>query len=436
GGGWMARERSIVVRLRAEISDFQNQIGQASRSLSDFGKGQKKLGGAGTTTMGRLVQSAKINEQQWTNVGRTLTATGAGMAAIGGAALKTGIDYNNLRQTATKSLESVTGSTEAAAAQMQRLDDYGQNSWLMRDVLIKAQQNMSGFGIETGKVILYMDALAEAVAGTTGSQQNFEDLAQVMGKIQSQGKITARELNEFGLRGIDAAQMIGDAMGMTANQIRDEITAGTLDADTALDALAEGMATKFEGSSDRMRDTWDGAFKILAAAWRDLSAEMAAPLVNPEGGGFLVELTNKAADLLNAIRDLPTPIKNVVGLMTALGGVATLAAGGFFLLAPRAVEVHSAFKTLTSQFPGLTSGFKNVAKYAGAAIAAFTAVSATVELAGLAKGTENLTEFALQLREGVDDIELMGIKSMSLDEAFERLQTRDLNDWVGDKVTG
>src|SRR5699024_1608559 len=185
------------------------------------------------------------NEQQWTNVGRTLTATGAGMAAIGGAALKTGIDYNNLRQTATKSLESVTGSTEAAAAQMRRLDDYGQNSWLMRDVLVRAQQNMTGFGISTSKVIPYMDSLAEAVAGTTGSQQNFEELAQVMGKIQSQGKITARELEQFGIRGIDAAQMIGDAMGLTAEEIRTKISEGALDAETALDALAEGMMAKY-----------------------------------------------------------------------------------------------------------------------------------------------------------------------------------------------
>src|SRR5699024_9512017 len=128
-----------------------------SRSLSDFERGQQKLGGAATTTMGRLAQSAKINEREWTTVGRTMLTVGAGMGALGAAALKTGIDYNSLRQNATKSLESVTGSTEAAASQMQKLDSYGKDSWLMRDVLIRAQQQMTGFGIETSKAIPYMD---------------------------------------------------------------------------------------------------------------------------------------------------------------------------------------------------------------------------------------------------------------------------------------
>src|SRR5699024_6260851 len=421
----MARERSIVVRLRAEVSDFQNQMGQASRSLSDFEKGQQKLGGAATTTMGRLVQSAKINEQQWTNVGRTPTATGAGMAAIGGAALKTGIDYNNLRQTATKSLESVTGSTEAAAAQMRRLDDYGQNSWLMRDVLVRAQQNMSGFGIETGKVVPYMDALAEAVAGTTGSQQNFEELAQVMGKIQSQGKITARELNEFGLRGIDAAQLIGDAMGKTADQIRSEITAGTLDAETALDALAEGMSTKFEGSSDRMRDTFQGAVDNLKGAWRDLAADMAKPLVDPEGGGALVGLTNTLADFLNSLQALPGPVKGAIGVIGGLTTAATVGAGAFALLLPKYVQFKDSLSQLTQIHPQLGAFTSALGGFAGAAMRLGGVIGGvTIGVAGLLTALKNETEFH-ELETLVDNIE-------GLAEAGKKASEVDLSSIVSD----
>src|SRR5690625_8014221 len=111
------------------------------------------MGGAATTTMGRLVQSAQINRQEWDTVGRSLAIVGGAVTALGGAALKVGIDYNSLRQSATQSLTAVTGSTEAAARQMKRLDDFGQNSWLMRDTLVRAQRQMTGFGIETEKVI-------------------------------------------------------------------------------------------------------------------------------------------------------------------------------------------------------------------------------------------------------------------------------------------
>src|SRR5699024_7348448 len=199
-----------------------------------------------------------INQQEWQTVGTALVGFGATVTGLGAAALKVGIDYNSLRQSATQSLTAVTGSTEEAAAQMKRLDDFGQNSWLMRDTLVRAQQQMTGFGISTEKVIPYMDGLAEAVAAAGGSNQDVEELAGVMGKVQSQGKLTARELEQFGVRGIDAAEMIGNAMGTTADDIRSQITAGALDAETALDALAQGMQTTFEGSSDLVRDTFTG----------------------------------------------------------------------------------------------------------------------------------------------------------------------------------
>src|SRR5690625_4367146 len=317
-------------------------MGQASRSLSDFEKSQQKLGGAATTTLGRMVQSAKINEREWTQVGRTLLGAGTAMAGMGVAALKTGIDYNSLRQKATQALTAVTGSTEKAAAQMRRLDDYGRNSWLMRDTLIRAQTQMTGFGIETNKVIPYMSALADAVAATGGSNQDFEELARVMGQIESQGKITARELMQFGIRGVDAAQLIGDAMGKTAGQIREEITSGSLDATVALDALAEGMATRFEGASDLVRETFGGAMDNLKAAWRDLSAAFASPLVDPEGGGLLVDFVNTIADSLFALQGrveaMPRWMKTGTLAIGGLGTAATLAGGAFMVALPQYIR--------------------------------------------------------------------------------------------------
>src|SRR5690625_4666850 len=353
----MARERSIVVRLKAEVSDFRAQMSSAARSLSDFEREQAKLGGAATTTMGRLVQSARINDREWTAVGRVFLGVGTAMAAVGTAALKTGIDYNALRQRATQSLTAVTGSTEEAAAQMKRLDDFGRGSWLMRDSLIRAQQQMTGFGIETHKVIPYMEALADAVAATGGSNQDFEELARLMGQIESQGKITARELMQFGMRGIDAAQLIGDAMGKTAGQIRDEITAGTLDAGEALDALAQGMGDRFEGASDLVRDTFGGAVDNMAAAWRDFGAELAKPLVDPDGGGLLVDFLKTVADGLNSLQasfaGVPDSLQTTSLLLGGLATAGTLAAGSFLVLAPRIVETSDAIATLVARHPGI-----------------------------------------------------------------------------------
>src|SRR5690625_564933 len=62
-------------------------------------------------------------------------ASTTAVAGLGVAALKVGVSYNSLRQTATSALTTLLGSAEAAADQMDRLDDFGKDSWVMRDVL-------------------------------------------------------------------------------------------------------------------------------------------------------------------------------------------------------------------------------------------------------------------------------------------------------------
>ena len=381
----MARDRSIVVRLKAEVADFNRQMGGASRTLSDFEREQQRMGGAADTALGRMAQNAKINQQEWQTVGRTLVATGAAVTAMGGAALKVGIDYNSLRQSATQSLTAVTGSTELAANQMQKLDDYGRNSWLMRDTLIRAQQQMTGFGISTEKVIPYMDGLAEAVAAAGGSNQDFEELAVVMGQVQSQGKITARELDQFGRRGIDAAGLIGEAMGKTSEQIRSEITAGTLDAGEALDALAEGMKTRFDGASDLVRNTYQGALDDVKGAFRDLMADIAKPLVDPEGGGLLVGLMNRLSDVLQLAEKLPRPVKTAGLAIGGLGSTALIAGGGFLVAVPKIAEFHRALDTIASTSPKVSSairGMKNAIGPLSGALAAAAVAMGVAEAAG------------------------------------------------------
>src|SRR5699024_10435714 len=360
-------------------------MGGASRTLSDFEREQQRMGGAADTALGRMAQNAKINQQEWQTVGQTLVATGAAVTAMGGAALKVGIDYNSLRQSATQSLTAVTGSTELAANQMQKLDDYGRNSWLMRDTLIRAQQQMTGFGISTEKVIPYMDGLAEAVAAAGGSNQDFEELAVVMGQVQSQGKITARELDQFGRRGIDAACLIGEAMGKTAEQIRSEITAGTLDAGDALDALADGMKNRFDGASDLVRNTFTGALDDVRGAFRDLMADIATPLDDPEGGVVLVGLMNRLSDVLQLAEKLPRPVKTAGLAIGGLGSTALIAGGGFLVAVPKIAEFHRALDTIASTSPKVSSairGMKNAIGPLSGALAAAAVAMGVAEAAG------------------------------------------------------
>src|SRR5690625_3087020 len=411
-------DRSIVVRLRAEVAQFKSAMGDASRSARGVGEQSERTSRRGASALSRMAQSARENEQAWSTVGSGLVVVGGAINTLGGALLASGIQYNDLRQKATMALTAVTGSTEEAADQMRKLDEYGKNSWLMRDSLIRAQQTMTGFGIETSKVIPYMDALAEAVAAAGGNNQDFEELALVMGQVQSQGKITAEQLNQFGYRGVDAAQMIGNAMGLTAGEIRDKITAGSLDAEKALDALAEGMKTRYDGASDLIRNTFSGAVDDVKAAFRDLGAALAEPFVDPTGGGLAVTAMNKLADALRAFQDMPNWLRGGIAILGALTGAVTLAGGAAMLAVPRMVEFYDSLgrfgaegATAQRAIRGMPARLGKLALKAGIAAAAIQV---------LGRAGQKLEEAMYGTAVGVSELEV-AMRKGDFDTGFQHL---------------
>ena len=344
----MVSARSVSVVLRAEVGQFKADMAAAGKAAADAAQKTETGWKDSTSTLGKLAGATRQYSSELSTVGGALTVMGGAVLGVGAVAAKTGASFQSLQQTSRAALTTTMGSAEAAAGQMKKLNEYGQRSWVMRDVLIRAQTQMTGFGIETKKVIPYLESLAEAVAASGGSNQQFEELATTMSKIHSAQKITAQDFIEFGNRGIDAASLIGEAMGKTGAQIRQEVTAGTLGADEALDALAQGMTTKFEGATDNIRNTFRGAVDNLSAAWRDFSAELVSPFIKTEGGGLGVSAVNGLADMLNAYKDLPGPVKVATTSLVGFGAAATTLVGTTMLLAPKVVETMEALKALNA----------------------------------------------------------------------------------------
>lgn len=378
-------DRSVVVRLQVEANRYKADMASAGQVAAQAANRTSTAWQKPQSQFGKTAQAVKQNEGAIQDVGTAAVTAGGLMAGLTIGAQKTGVEFNNLKQTSQAAMTTLTGSTAKANQQMDKLNEFGSNdSWVMRDVLLRAQQQMVGFGIETQKVIPYMDGLQEAVAATGGSSQDFEELSRVMAKVKSQGKITAQTFNEFGSRGVDAATIIGEAMGTTADDIRNQVTAGTLDADVALDNLAEGMKTKFDGASENVKKTFRGAVDNVLAGWRDLSSELASPIVDPSGGGLGVDGLNVLADGLYKAKDaaeaLPGPVKLGASAVGVLGGGATVAAGGFLLMAPRIVETISSVKQLQQTMPRTTSAMGKMGKVTGTVAAGFV----TAQLAGAA----------------------------------------------------
>ncbi|MEJ6490700.1 tape measure protein [Leucobacter sp. USCH14] len=301
---------SEVGRLSAALTlDGANEF---QRKLADVGRTFTDTANKGTA-FGRLGEAAV---RQAAGATTALTAAGGAYLTI---LAKTGGAYNSLQQNSRAALGVLLGGTEAANAQMDKLDAFARNSPFSKSLFIDAQQQMLGFGIETQKVIPYLDAIQNAVAATGGNSNKISELSTIFSQIQSSAKITAGDLREFGNRGVDAASMIGEQMGKTAAEIREDVSKGAIDAQTALDALAKGMEQTYGGTTERVKEQWTGAVDRVKAANRDIGAIIAEPFIAKNGGGMAVEWGNQVADVLRAVEKQAGPVMDI--FMTRGGGL-------------------------------------------------------------------------------------------------------------------
>lgn len=286
------------------------KVGELNALIKLDGKNQfdRDLDGAGRK-LGSLGDTALRAGQSMATIG---VAAGTAMLGLTTAVFKTGVEYNALQQSSRAALTTLLGSAEAANAQMDKLDDFASNSPFAKDVFIRAQQQLIGFGVAAEDVIPILGAVQDATAAVGGSNQDIADIVTTLSKISSTGKITAQDLNELGNKGIDAAMLMGQEFGKSGAEIRDDISNSRISAEDAIDAIVNQMTVKFGGAAANVKETWDGATDRVKAAWRDIGSELAAPFVDPNGGGRAIQWVNDLADVMRAMQKKVAPLMDVV----------------------------------------------------------------------------------------------------------------------------
>ena len=423
--------RSIEVRLGLDISNFESNAKRAGIALKGVA-GESESLGKNTSAFDKASNNIKANAADYQTLGVAMAGIGATMTAAALAVAKTGIEYNVLQQSSRAALGVIMGSAAAANAQMDKLDAFARTSPFSKQVFIEAQRGLASFGVEASKILPYLDAIQNSVAAMGGSNNEIAAIAEIFAKIKSQGKMTARELQQLAVYGIDAATLIGDAMGKTGEQIRKDITSGALGADQALDALAQGMQGRFGGAADAVKDQFEGAIDRVKAAFRDFSSSAMTPFVDPKGGGWLVDWTNSLADMIRYMDLLPGPVKTGVAVLTGLGGVALTAAGGFMVLAPRLLAAKEALDRL-SESSRLASGISSAfGALRGAALPVAGALGLAV--AAFVMFANHQKQFRADVEEYKATINELANAGKTLEEgatqqALENLTTSDIIPW-------
>jgi tape measure domain-containing protein len=288
-----------VARAGTAYIDFEGRFDKLTRQTDGAVRGvERRFDGLSRSLSRSLGGAARA-------VGQTVAtglSVGVGAAtALGGAAVVAGANYNTLGQKATAAMRTVTGSSEAATQMMGDLMAFASESPFPRQAFIEATQQMMAFGFAAEDVIPTLSAVQDAVAAAGGGAQQISEVTFILSQIQAAGKITGQDLMQLGQRGINAADLIGQSLGKTGTQVRADITAGALDAETAIKALTDGMTADFAGAAANLKGTWSGAIDSINARVRDLGAAFVEPFIGFAGGGALVEGLGKISDALKGL---------------------------------------------------------------------------------------------------------------------------------------
>lgn len=229
-------ERSVVVRIRAEIAEFKSQLDQASKASKRFGDdtqtaGKQAADGAARSSgaMGRLVQDAQKNEEAWNMAGNSLLAFGAiAVAAVGIAVAK----YASF----DKAMSEVQAATHESAANMS----------LLRDAAIQAGADTAYSAEEAADAITQLAkagvSTADILAGGLSGALNLAASDSLA--VGDAAEIAATAMTQFGLAGKDIPH-IADLLAAGAGKAQ----GGVMDLANALTyvgPIAAGMGISID----------------------------------------------------------------------------------------------------------------------------------------------------------------------------------------------
>ncbi|MCI7306150.1 MAG: phage tail tape measure protein [Trueperella sp.] len=335
----MARSMPATHAEIAQVAEAAGQLGIETRNLDSFTEAMIQMGEAtnlsadeAATQLARFANIMGTSQTAFTNMGSAIVALG-----------------NNF---ATTESEIVNMSMRLASA--------GKQAGMTEGDIFGIATALSSVGIEAeaggtavSKVIIEMRNAVDTgsgklevfakVAGMTGEQfaRAFRDDAagaltmfiQGLAQMEATGQSTYPVLQELGMTDV----RVGNVLRSSANAA--DLFTGAIEMGNSAyqenTALSDEYAARMETTAAKL-DVFKNNVVDLAISLGDLLL----PALS-----FVVEgLTG----VVHWIGDLPAPLQVVIGVFTGLGGVISLAAGGFMLLAPRVLDAYHAFQALKS----------------------------------------------------------------------------------------
>ena len=271
----MATVKDLMVKIKADTSDFDRGMDDASNSASSF-----------SNKMGKVMDNVKSFLIY--DIGKNLV-TGFVNAT------KSGIEYNaTLEQSAIK-WETLLGTQEKANKMLQDIQKFAKDTPFEQMGVEAMATQLHNAGFE-GEALFNQISKFGDLAGAFGIQSDsLQEMVRQYSQVKQAGIAYTEDLNILQDRGIPIYKALAEELGINTADVKKWASEGKISSDvyqSALDNLAKGV----EGGMAKMSKSFNGQLSTMKDNFEQMAGTLSKPIFD-----FLAEQLSKIMPFIESV---------------------------------------------------------------------------------------------------------------------------------------
>ena len=303
-----------VVEMRFDNDNFERGVQQSLRSLDSLKKGldmsesvksiQELSSSTHSFNLDPLINAADIVTSRFSTMGIITATVISNLTSSAMSACKQ--IYNNIQSLIVQGGLTRAMNIENAKFQLKGLGVEWKNiqediayavdgTSYSLDAAAKVASQLVASQVNLGDEMKNSLRAISGVAAMTNS--SYEEIGSIFTTIAGNGRLMSQQLLQLSTRGLNAAAVLGEALGKSEADIREMVTKGQIDFQT----FAKAMDSAFGEHAKDANKTLNGTLANIRSAFAKIGAEFINPLIANEG--VLVDLFNSVRERVNDIKN-------------------------------------------------------------------------------------------------------------------------------------
>ena len=359
-----SEQAAAMKKLQQSINEQKQVNSQYNKSINDTLKGFNSLSkGADTAGSSVGTLAAKFLEGTGSAGGfsTALTALTGGLsglatAIIGGVVVALGAMTVGIASAGAGAQQTVAhfgamkNSVDDAVTSYRIFNDLTRDSTFDAGQLETMQNQLMGLGYSAANAADLIRLCGDAAAGLGKGATEAQQMVDAISRLQATGEVSSRQLIAMKTAGLDLNKAF-ESLGMTGDEAMQAVEDGTMDSQTAIQALT-GYMHEFDGSMAKSKqniiDQWGDITGNLGACCEEIGLGIMNAFDQSEIIQLLIDFTD---DLLSMVRD------DGVSIFSDFGEVASYALS----IVGDALEIIiNAIKLVIIAAHNMYEGFKSI----------------------------------------------------------------------------